>query len=320
MQAKPGTAFHETGNASLDELLLDYYGSRRVISSRKLVFDGVSGYDVYNPTAPFSENGQRYLAARIEHRGGETDSYAGFFFDNNGAWRFDDDIGALRGQDPKVARIGSEWVVSVVDARPTFQAEGGLEWSQIFYRGGTLGTLRPFAKGPDLYKGIVIGVHGEQPFAFTRPMGGDFGNGRIGFRYIGSLDNLEDPAFLTDSEIIGGQFPGNIFGGANAAYSSGNGCIDVLCHVAFCEPVSSEQPEMNKHYYPGVFSWNPETKEASPVRVVASRADLLPGDSKRPGLYDVFYPGGLESVNGLTFLYGGVSDAEAQAAVITKPF
>jgi len=25
-------------------------------------------------------------------------------------------------------------------------------------------------------------------------------------------------------------------------------------------------------------------------------------------------------VNGLTFLYGGVSDAEAQAAVITKPF
>ena len=110
------------------------------------------------------------------------------------------------------------------------------------------------------------------------------------------------------------QFIDEEWGGANEVHLLKNGLLGVLGHLLFWR---TEE----RHYYPMVFCLNPSTFEASPMELIATRANFPPGDAKRPDLVDVIFSGGLHRLpNGQVQFYAGVSDAEAHRIIIPDPF
>ena len=78
---------------------------------------------------------------------------------------------------------------------------------------------------------------------------------------------------------------------------------------------------MDKHYYAMAFAFNPLTKEVSPIKLIATRKNFKPGESKRKDINDVIFSGGLKRLNdGTAVLYAGVSDIEAHKILIEDPF
>ena len=69
-----------------------------------------------------------------------------------------------------------------------------------------------------------------------------------------------------------------------------------------------------------VFIINPETRETTNLKLIATRSDFLEGPSKRVDLVDVIFSGGLvRHSNGTATLYAGISDADAQCITIVDP-
>ncbi len=60
------------------EMLEEHRKERGAAAAVRPVFQGVEGYDVYNPTAPFSYQGKTMICARVEKRDSEV-SQAVFF-------------------------------------------------------------------------------------------------------------------------------------------------------------------------------------------------------------------------------------------------
>lgn len=42
--------------------------NKRIYESTKLSFQGIPGFDVYNPSIPFEWNGKRFIYGRVEKR------------------------------------------------------------------------------------------------------------------------------------------------------------------------------------------------------------------------------------------------------------
>jgi len=104
-------------------------------------------------------------------------------------------------------------------------------------------------------------------------------------------------------------------GGANELHILKNGLIGVLGHIA-CFDNSG-----NRHYYPMTFAFNMKTKEASPIKIIATRKNLPAGDYKRKDIIDVIFSGNIvRKENAKAELYCGVSDAEAHKILIDDPF
>ena len=111
------------------------------------------------------------------------------------------------------------------------------------------------------------------------------------------------------------QFYPEEWGGANEAHLLSNGLVGVLGHIACFDD------EMNKHYYPMVFAFDPGSKTASGMEIIAIRKNFPEGPAKLPSLIDVLFSGGLvRRGDGTAELYVGVSDAEAHRIVIPDPF
>jgi hypothetical protein len=145
-------------------------------------------------------------------------------------------------------------------------------------------------------------------------MGGAMGRGKIGFTIIDAFEEFNED-IISRADIIEGQFTEGEWGGANELHLLKNGLIGVLGHIACFDK------DMIRHYYSITFSFNPETKEVSPMKIIAARSDFVPGDAKRPDLANVVFSGGIirkrdESAE----LYVGVSDAEAHRLIIPDPF
>ena len=78
---------------------------------------------------------------------------------------------------------------------------------------------------------------------------------------------------------------------------------------------------MDRHYYSMSFSFNVETSEASPIKIIATRKNFKPGEYKRKDIMDVIFSGGINRLKGgMAELYVGVSDAEAHKILIEDPF
>ena len=91
--------------------------------------------------------------------------------------------------------------------------------------------------------------------------------------------------------------------------------VGVLGHIAWFDE------EENRHYYPMVFSLDPETGDISEIELIATRRIFFLVPSKRPDLVDVVFSGGLvRKDDGTADFYAGISDAEAQRITISDPF
>lgn len=140
---------------------------------------------------------------------------------------------------------------------------------------------------------------------FTRPLGGLYERGKIGYVELDSLEEL-GPKHLLGAKIIEDQFASGEWGGANETHVLEKGTIGVLGHIAH------EDAEGNKHYYAISFIYDPRDHHATPIKILATRRNFPDGSTKRPELKDVVFPGGLvREKDGTAILYAGLSDIEA---------
>ncbi|MBX9765828.1 MAG: DUF1861 family protein [Bdellovibrionales bacterium] len=302
-------------------------GGASTPSSEKLVFFGVEGHDVYNPTKTFfiKFKGQRIqvLMARVEARNSE-ESQAMFFAKNGGVWSVLEGAPVFEMQDPFFTFIGGELILGGVEVFP--KPDGGYGYRTNFYRGYSLEELtpkKPFANGPIGMKDIRLveikpGVIG----LFTRPQGMipgttiDAGPGRIGFATISSLEALLDPNTILRAPLISAQFADKEWGGVNEAQMLPDGKIAVLAHVARFDSGK------NRHYYAAVFTVDPFSQVVSPFEVILERADLvggLGGNSKRSDLKDVVFSGGMILHADSAILFVGAGDSEVHIKIVRRP-
>lgn len=300
---------------SVDELLLEFEGSSIQDKSSKIKFIGVEeGKDVYNITAPFSDNGKTYIAGRTEAR--ECEQSEVVFFKQSGEdWEEDNSLPRLRIQDPFVTRIEGQLIFGGVEIFDNVENPGTWNYRTVFYRGNFISDLERFTQGPDRMKDIRLGgLPDGRILVMTRPQGKVGGRGKIGYLIIDSLEELT-PDNIKKAKILEGMFLPDEWGGCNELHLLKNGKIGVLSHIA------KYDEEMNRHYYSTVFCFDYMTGGFTPMKIIAIRGNFQNGPSKRDDLKDVIFSGGLVRMeNGKAQLYCGVSDVEGHSITISDPF
>ncbi|WAA08552.1 MTP-1 family protein [Fervidibacillus albus] len=308
--------FKRIGNKQTCAQLLETYEKRenKPYQPEKIIFEGVDGKDVYNTTAPFYDDGELVIAGRVESRDSEHSNVV-FFVQRNGKWIPRQGSPMFQLQDPFVTKIAGEMVFGGVEIYPHPVHQGQFGWRTVFYRGKRIAELQLFTKGPEGMKDIRLVELGENRIGvFTRPQGERGGRGTIGYTEIRRFEELT-PETIERAELLEGQFIEEEWGGANELHPLQDGTIGVLGHIACFDEKG------DRHYYPMVFTLNPDTKQFSEMQIIATRSDFLEGPAKRPDLKDVVFSGGLiRHPNGTAELYCGTSDAEAQKIIIPDPF
>lgn len=298
------------------QLLADYQHktAERTFSTGRLTFTGVGDNDVYNITAPFTSGGQRVIAGRVEARDSEHATIM-FFSEHAGEWRPIDNAPRFTLQDPFFTWIDDELIFGGVEINPHPDKPGQLIWHTVFYRGADIFSLTRFASGPVGMKDIrLCQIAAGRIGVFTRPQGDIGGRGTIGYIEIANLQDLT-PATLAKAELLDRQFTPDEWGGVNETHLLNDGRIGLLAHIACFDQ------QARRHYYPGTFIFDPDTKNYTPLKIIATRSDLQPGAAKRPDLVDVIFPGGIVLLSGDRWrLYVGASDAEAHWIEIDAPF
>ncbi len=286
--------------------------------ARKLRFSEVGKEDVYNITAPFRYNKKTYLLGRVEPHSIEESSKTVFFKKNNKTKGFQPDysLPVFTLQDPSITKIDKMFVLNGVEVKPNIRKKEGLTYRIVFYKGSSLENLKKFAYGPWGMKGIrLVKLTNGKIGVFSRPQGKKGRLGKIGFTQINSLSKLK-PRLFHKAKIIPGIFSKGEWGGVNEAHILKNGKIGIIGHIA-----RFSKDKKNKFYYPIVFCLDSESLEISTIRILIRRAELPEGESKRPELYNVVYPGGIIRKNGnVAILYVGVGDAESYVVKIADPF
>ncbi len=280
----------------------------------KLVFGGVGERDVYNIAAPFEDEGETVIAGRVERRDSE-ESEIVFFTEKDGVWTPREGAPVLRLQDPFRAEIDGELLIGGVETYPDPDRPSGLLWRTVPHRGTKIADLKPFFRGPERMKDLRLTRLADGGVGvFTRPQGDKGGRGKIGFLRLDKLDDLNADA-IENAPLLENQFDDEEWGGANEIHLLANGRLGVLGHIACFDDTG------DRHYYPMTFVFDPETGMHTEMKLLAVRADFLPGPSKRPDLRDVVFSGGLiRQGGGRALLYAGVSDAEAQVLETDDPF
>lgn len=298
---------------SCAELLEEYKQSRPRFTWKKLRFIGIGDQDVYNVTAPFQDDGEWVIAGRVEARHTEH-SVVRFFVEEKGIWCPHLNAPTFNLQDPFVTRIGAELIFGGVEVYPHPTIPGALAWRTNFYRGTSISNLEKFASGPDGMKDIrLVEIARERIGVFTRPQGEIGGRGTIGFTEVATLDHLTIRT-IAEAPLLD-QFVPEEWGGANEVHLLKNGLLGVLGHIACFDHKG------DRHYYPMVFAFDVEARQATPMKLIATRADFPAGPAKRSDLQDVVFSGGLRRLpNGRAEFYAGVSDAEAHCLGMKDPF
>lgn len=307
---------HHHSPASVAELIADYHQrtSGMTFNTARLEFTGVGDKDVYNITAPFTSAGLQVIAGRVEARDSERSTIV-FFHQLQGKWTPVADAPTFPLQDPFFCFIAGELIVGGVEVNPHPEHPEQLIWHTVFYRGRDIMSLNRFARGPAGMKDIrLCQIQPGRIGVFTRPQGDIGGRGTIGYVEIGSLEELT-PETIASAQLLDRQFNSDEWGGVNETHLLSNGTIGVLAHIACFDQ------QQRRHYYPGVFIFNPDTKNYTTIKIIAARCHLLPGDAKRPDLVDVIFPGGLIALGDNRWrLHVGASDAQAHWIDIEDPF
>lgn len=299
---------------SVDQLILEFNQDKIKYKSSKLIFNGVvKGKDIYNITAPFGDNGEHYIAGRVESRDSECSEVI-FFKKSESGWTAQTDIKSLPLQDPFVTRIGKELIIGGVEVFDDSLKPGTLNYRTVFYRGEAIHTLQRFTVGPDRMKDIrLLELPNNKILVMTRPQGEIGGRGKIGYTLLDSIDQLNMETILA-AKLLNNQFIPDEWGGCNELHLLINSKIGVLSHIAKFDVKG------NRHYYSTAFCFDWESGAYSSMKIIAVRDNFEDGPAKRPDLRDVIFSGGLLIENEEAQLYCGVSDAEGHMITIRNPF
>ena len=273
------------------ELLQAYRQRRRVLKAEKLTFLGISGRDVYNIAAPICVGDGLFQPGKAGDRILEV-----MFSGRRAAWVPEDIVSEL--QD----RFGSGSRSHLSRSR-----------SVPIYPAGCCCRIKFLWQDPSeaLAELIMKDIRAELP-----PVSRSHPQGEIGIAPSAiprsATDELSE--VILQAELLP-QFIPEEWGGANEVHVLKDGRLGVLGHIARFDE------EGARHYFAMAFEYDPECQHAGPMQIIAVREDFPPGDSKRPDLKDVIFPGGLvRQRDGTAWLYAGLSDSEAGRVLIPDPF
>jgi hypothetical protein len=296
--------------------VVDFHKSNSVLKVRKLKFlDIPKNFDVYNPSSVFEFDGDEYLFGRVESRKKWADSKV-YLFKKVGdyLWRKEKTFSPLNLEDPFVKKIEDFFVFGGVQVKRHLLSER-VDFKTVFYRGKDPFSLKKFAEGPWGMKDIRLSSMKSGKIAlFTRPMGGKYGRGKVGFNVLDSLDDLDENS-IKNSEIIRLPFLKDEWGGVNDVVSLENGLLGVLGHLAY-----SSDNERNKFYFPICFKFNTSTRKISKIELILDRSDLPFDLPKNRFLYNVIFPGGINLNKDYAKIYVGVGDSTSYEITIKNPF
>ena len=298
--------------------LYEAFDRSQVKGAKICTFEGVDGYDVYNPSVPFTLGGKRYIAGRVEKRR-DVRSHVRCFEEKNGVFHAVPSK-ILNLQDPFVSIINNEVILGGV------QVEYFTDyciWTTEFYRMKSLEDIELITRGPKLMKDIrLVQLKNGKIGVFTRPQGqkmlDEYGCvAKIGFTVADSLADL-NPEMMESAPFIEDIFKPDEWGGCNHAMLLENGELGVVGHIA---SRTYEGKEQRLHYYGMAFRFNPETLKASPVKMIISRDCFPAAEGKRPDLTDVTFTAGIvPDCGGKATVWSGLGDVNVGCAEIPDPF
>ncbi len=299
----------------VDDLLKIYRANNKTtVNPKKVIFNGMDGYDVYNPTAPFEFDNKEIIIGRVEKRDSEHSTAIFFEKQEDGTYSKAKGFEEHTLQDPYITKIGEYFVFGGTEIFDHPEVENTLWWRAKFMIGKDIRKMEHLIYGPNGMKDIrLIDLENGKIGVFTRQQGEKGGRGKIGFTIINDIRELNED--VIDNAPMIEQFDDMEWGGVNEPTLLSNGKIGVLGHCAkySVEPI--------RHYYPMVFCIDPNTLQYSDMKIIAERKDLLDGPSKRDDLVDVLFSAGIiRHGNGKATLYTGVSDVEIQSVEINDPF
>lgn len=293
--------------------IINFYKKSPVLNYKRLKFARISGkYDVYNPSGAFEFDGKEYLFGRIEKRKNWANSRI-MLFKRAGKhiWKRVRVVKSLKLEDPFIQKINGEFVLGGVSVK---KSSGKIEFKTVFYRGKTPFVLRKFAEGPLGMKDIrLVELENRKVGIFTRPQGGKYKRGKIGFLIFDSLNQLNEN-LINNARLINFPFLGKEWGGVNHVIMLKKGVLGVLGHIAYVSKDNS------KFYYPISFRFNIKTRKISDMKLLFSRKDLPFGLPKNKYLYNVIFPGGIICKDEKATIYAGVGDSESYEVEIRNPF
>lgn len=295
----------------------------RIHERAKLTFNGVDGFDVYNPSIPFSWNGRLYLFGRVERRAEWARSWVRLFAATGpDEWTLVPNSMVYPLEDPYVARIGGELVLGGTHVR--YRAGAIDTYYGYFYRSRDLHDLRYFTTGPDYMKDIrLVPLEDGRIGVFSRPRNQEilakFGcESQVGFTVIDSLDELTAEVIAAAPYIPGLFGPGE-WGGGNQAYLLEDGMIGVIGHQSY-NTVDAEGVTIQS-YVNIAFVFDQQRHEVVGKEIIGTRSCYPSGPAKKPELVDVAFTAGIVMrPDGRADLYSGLGDAEVGRAVIDYPF
>ncbi|WP_439425990.1 DUF1861 family protein [Oenococcus alcoholitolerans] len=285
------------------DLLINYENNNNISNPKKIFFDGVDGFDVYNVTAPFINNHETIIAGRVEKRNSE-DSMIVFFKRINENHYVKTNYNKIRLQDPFISFVFGKIIVGGVHISRL--QSGGLTWHTNFYIGSDLDSLTFWFSGPEHMKDIRISeMPNNNILVLTRPQSGEKNLGKIGFFVSNSLSGITSSR-IENAPLLNNNFSDNIWGGPNQIISIKNGKALVLGHIA------RRKKDGKLQYCSLLFRVNINEGTIENPKIVATRKDFLPSPKKRNDLYDVVFSSGYDPKE--KKIYVGVSDTESQIA------
>lgn len=299
---------------TVDELLLEFKSNKQKDDLSNIKFIGMGEEkDIYNITAPFLDNGERYIAGRVESRDSE-DSRVLFFQKTEEGWKAATDMPVFILQDPFAVKVKGQLVFGGVEVFDDAERPGTLNYRTVFYKGTSISNLKLFAKGPERMKDIrICGLLDGRILVMTRPQGALGGRGKIGYIIIDSLEDL-NPEMIQKAKILQNQFILQEWGGCNELHLLSGTKVGILSHIA------KYGAKGERHYYATAFCFDYEKETYSQMRIIAVRDNFADGPAKREDLTDVIFSGGLVRDKNLAHLYCGVSDTQGHTITIDDPF
>jgi hypothetical protein len=289
---------------------------------RILTFHGAEGYDVYNCSIPFDDQGHRCMYGRTEKREEWARSMT-LLFECVGPdeWVRVQDI-KYPIEDPNITVIGGKLILN---GTFTVYRSGRLDgYYALFYRGTDSKDMYYFATGPYNMKDIrLVELPDHRIGVFSRPRNDEIvrlygSESQIGFTVIDDLNELTEEA-ISNAAYIPGLFSEGEWGGCNQAYLLDSGYIGVIGHKSY----QSGQNERDiLHSYINIaFVFDPVRHRILEERILATSASYPAFPAKESRLRDCCFTSGIVMrEDGKADLYSGLGDTVEGRIVIDDPF
>lgn len=308
---------------NLIEQRKQFEATKKIYESVKVIFHGVEGFDVYNPSIPFKWNGKEYIFGRVERRREWARSWVRLF-ENTGKdqWSLVQGSMIYQLEDPYISVINGNLVMGGTHVR--YKQSAIDTYCGYFYKGTDINDLYYFTTGPDYMKDIrLVQMPDNRIGVFSRPRSEEVrkkfsSESVIGFTVIDGLEELTAD-IIENAKIIPDLFGKDEWGGGNQAYYLDSGLIGVIGHKSYKNVEVGGQEILT--YMNMSFVFDPLKHQVMDVKIIGTRPCYPPGPAKKPDLVDCAFTSGIVMrEDGRADLYSGIGDCEVGRIVIDDPF